>query len=61
MTFMDKTFCASPNCINECKRKMTESEHAALKVWSALMNPANDPDIFVPVSYAYFCGEPEDE
>lgn len=58
MTFLDKTFCASPDCTNECGRKMTDAERGALQIWAALMNPANDPDIIAPVCYAYFCGEP---
>lgn len=35
MTFKDKTFCASPNCQNECGRKMTDEEYKeidALKI-----------------------------
>jgi hypothetical protein len=59
VAFLDKTLCASPNCINECGRKMTDSERGALAVWGALMNPSNDPHVIVPVCYAYFCGEPE--
>lgn len=44
--FKDKTFCASPNCKNECGRKMTpreeiESDKAGL-----------------PVSYSDFCAHP---
>lgn len=61
MAFLDKTFCRSPNCNNECGRKMTEEEQAALLVWAALLNPDNDPDVIVPVSYAYFCGIPDQE
>lgn len=43
----DKTFCASPNCQNECGRKMSD-EHKAIIKKNA--NPW--------ISYAYFCGEP---
>lgn len=56
MTFLDKTFCASPNCVNEFGRKMTRKEHdSLLKLaqkglhWSCI------------VSQAYFCGEPENK
>jgi hypothetical protein len=47
MTFLDKTFCRSPSCINACGRKMTEEEMSHLKT---LENTR--------VSYAYFCEEP---
>lgn len=42
MTFKDKTYCASPNCKNECGRKMTEEEKKIVE--------SKDLD----VSYAYF-------
>jgi len=54
MSYLDKTFCASPNCKNECGRKMTAEKKQDLAMlsdagyWSA------------QVSYAYFCGEAED-
>lgn len=51
--FKDKTFCASPNCKNECGRKMTDEEKEQLEK----MNETN----WVGVMQAYFCGEPEDE
>ena len=46
MNFKDKTFCASPNCKNDCGRKMTDEEKVQ-SISSGLF-----------VSYAYFCGEP---
>ncbi len=54
MTFLDKTFCASPDCKNECGRKMSEHDlsHLELIIWR---DPKNCP----LVSYAYFCGEPK--
>lgn len=58
MNFLDKTFCASPNCENECGRKMTLSEQSSLTAMAVLMNP-DGKDIIVPVSWGYFCGEPE--
>ncbi len=42
----DKTYCQSPQCKNECGRKLPE----------ALLRHANDLD--VPLSWSYFCGEP---
>jgi hypothetical protein len=50
MTYLDKTFCASPHCTNECGRRMTDEEHHRLVY-------LNDDR----VSYGYFCGEPEYE
>lgn len=47
MTHLDKTFCASPNCKNECGRKMTDKERHFL----GYMNNQR-------VSHGYFCGEP---
>ncbi len=50
MTFKDKTFCASPNCKNECGRKMTKKELEELKrlpVWCQ------------DVSLGLFCGDME--
>lgn len=46
MTYLDKTFCASPNCKNECGRQLTSELEAKniINNW---------------VSYSYFCGNPE--
>lgn len=52
MSFLDKTFCASPNCKNECGRKMAEEEQLLLETileWERF------------ISWAYFCGEPKHE
>jgi len=48
--FRDKTYCASPNCQNACGRKMSKEIEAILKA-----------DKYGRTSYAYFCGEPEQE
>lgn len=45
---VDKTFCASPDCKNDCDRKMDDKQKQFIK---------GHP--WYPVSYAYFCGEPE--
>lgn len=42
MSYLDRTFCASPGCTNECGRKMTHSEEA---------RKPND----AVVSWGYFC------
>lgn len=47
MSFLDKTFCESPNCKNDCGRQMSEQENKFLK---------GHP--WYPVGYGYFCGEP---
>lgn len=45
--FKDRTFCVSPNCTNECGRKLThELEQEAWKWWGG-----DD----APISVAYFC------
>jgi len=48
MSYLDKTFCASPQCQNDCGRRMTDRERAALTYSEAQY-----------VSYGYFCGEDE--
>lgn len=55
MTFLDKIFCASPKCKNECGRKMTKEEKKYLKHLACKDEP------WLVVSHAYFCGEPEAE
>lgn len=52
--FKDKTFCASPNCKNECGRKMTKKEEEQLE------KMREEDWTSVGVSQGYFCGEPED-
>lgn len=49
MSFLDKTFCASPNCKNDCGRRMTDAERERLTYSQAQY-----------VSYGYFCGEDEE-
>jgi len=46
--YRDRTYCASPNCKNECGRKMSKEVEELLK-----------KDEYGRTSYAYFCGEPE--
>lgn len=47
MCYRDKTFCASPNCKNECGRKITDAQRGE----------AERLGLFI--SWGYFCGEPE--
>lgn len=47
MSNLDRTFCASPNCNNECGRKMNSFD---LQVTIQCKRS---------ISYAYFCGEPK--
>lgn len=49
---LDKTFCGSPECKNECGRKLPEEYREA--IWR---DPNNISGKFI--SYAYFCGEPD--
>ena len=48
MSYLDKTFCVSPQCKNDCGRRMTDREREALTYSEAQY-----------VSYGYFCGEDE--
>ena len=48
MSYLDKTFCASPQCKNDCGRRMTDREREQLTYSEAQY-----------VSYGYFCGEDE--
>ncbi len=46
--YRDKTYCASPNCKNECGRKISPEIEVLLK-----------SDKYGRTSYAYFCEEPK--
>jgi hypothetical protein len=48
MSYLDKTFCVSPQCKNDCGRRMTDREREQLTYSQAQY-----------VSYGYFCGEDE--
>jgi hypothetical protein len=56
MSFLDKTFCASPQCKNECGRQMTLVQKEYLKELAFKGVKASQM-----VSWAYFCGEPQPE
>ena len=45
--FKDRAFCASPDCKNDCGRKMTDEEK---KEWALVQ---------LPISFGYFCGKPK--
>lgn len=51
MSYNDRTYCGSPDCHNECGRKMTNMQIAQRKAFYAAQG------YNIPVSYAYFCGE----
>jgi hypothetical protein len=51
MCFKDRTFCKSPECQNECGRKMTDDEKKEL-------DRAITADNNLLVSWGYFCGVP---
>jgi len=48
LCYKDKTFCASPNCENECGRKMKDEEHYQAD------------SLEIPIAWGYFCGLPDD-
>lgn len=44
MSYLDKTFCASEDCKNDCGRKMTEAERKhleSLETWNQRVSYAN--------------------
>ncbi len=44
--FKDRTFCASPNCKNECGRKISDLERQ------------DAVHLDMPIAWAYFCDIP---
>lgn len=54
--FKDRSYCCSPDCENECGRKMTDEEKQQLKKLNEKWKKT-DPDFDYPVAYGYFCGE----
>ena len=60
MAFLDKTFCASSNCVNECGRKMTKAEENELDFRLCRAIADHGDNAIVPVSWAYFCDLPPD-
>lgn len=57
VTFKDRSFCASPDCKNECGRQLTDELKEELE-------RANRPDKWdglLLVAWGYFCGEPKDD
>lgn len=55
MSYKDRTYCATPDCKNDCGRKMSDMEVAQQKAFFAAQG------YNIPVSYAFFCGEPKGE
>lgn len=54
MTLLDKTYCASPDCKNECGRQMTDEEHNRIKEYISCGHSLGR------MAYAYFCNEPNE-
>lgn len=54
LCFKDRSFCASPNCKNECGRQLTPELYAEYQK----ANLPNDWNGMLGISYGYFCGEP---
>lgn len=52
--YRDSTFCISPNCENECGRKLTPEIEAAAKQWWKQIAP--DDEGGAPIAMSYFCG-----
>lgn len=53
MCYKDRTYCASPNCKNECGRQLTdEDRQKALKWWASPKNPTGEG---FPLAVSHFC------
>jgi hypothetical protein len=48
LSYKDKTFCASPNCNNECGRKLFAEDKEKARIQG------------MPIASAYFCDIPGD-
>ncbi len=57
ISFKDQTFCASPDCIGSCGRKLSEQD---LKDYAKLNSP-DQWDGILGIAYGYFCGAPEED
>lgn len=53
MAFLDRTFCASLYCNNDCGHRMTDEQRSKLKYLNEKQGP-----IFV--SWSFLCGYPQD-
>lgn len=50
--YKDRTFCASPNCKNDCGRQLTDDIIKSAEKWWGGKD--------APIAVSYFCGEPEE-
>jgi hypothetical protein len=50
MSYKDRTWCASPQCEGKCGRRLSDHDKGLAQ--------AIGQDVYM--SYAYFCGMPED-
>lgn len=57
--FKDRSYCCSPNCNNECGRKMSDEDKELLnKLSKKWAKDYPECDLGYPVAYGFFCGEP---
>ena len=49
ITYKDRTFCSSPDCKNECGRKLSDNDRAHAK------------HIGLPIAFAEYCKNKEQE
>lgn len=52
LTYRDMTFCVSPNCKNECERKLTAESVQSADLW---WYEITGKDGGAPIASAYFC------
>lgn len=50
--YLDKTFCGSKNCKNECGRQLTKKDALAAEKWWGGKH--------CPIAYSYFCGDDDE-
>lgn len=55
ISYLDRAFCASPNCKNACGRQLTEEIMEGAKKWW------DGCDGEAPIAVGYFCGEVNDD
>lgn len=56
ISFLDKTFCSSPNCKDACGRQWTpELQARANEWWKGFNMPTEDPS----VAFSDFCKDEE--
>jgi len=48
--YLDRTFCSSPDCTNDCGRKFTKEHEKGAALWAKQMGIES-----APIAYSDFC------